>query len=218
MRRLVNTVMKNGAIWSGASRRSTGRLRRTYERFGHVYTEYKGLFWSHFYAALDWDDAEMWLEGAVQSEWSVSGMRHQRWETLGKDPNEKPNDGDVVVVESAEELQSLALADQTKDKRDIVEGPIYEGPDFGDEMPSGKSSAGKDSDEYEDFDEDTDSKNKGPKVKPFESFTDLPEDIQSAADEFKVCIIRHRADEWEEFAKDDMLGLLGALKQLVTAG
>ena len=47
-----------------------GRLRRVYERFGAVRNDYSGLYWSHYQAALDWDDAEMWLEGAVQNRWS----------------------------------------------------------------------------------------------------------------------------------------------------
>jgi len=45
-------------------------------------SQYEGLYWSHLQAALDWDDAEMWLEGAIQNQWSVSQMRGQRWETL----------------------------------------------------------------------------------------------------------------------------------------
>jgi len=65
----------------GVTPQHVGRLRRCYDRFGHVFGEYNGIFWSHFYAALDWDDAEMWLEGAVQNKWSVSGMRKERWET-----------------------------------------------------------------------------------------------------------------------------------------
>ncbi len=60
-----------------------GRLRRAFERFDAVREDYPGLYWSHFQAALDWDDAEMWLEGAVQSDWSIADMRHKRWETLG---------------------------------------------------------------------------------------------------------------------------------------
>ena len=58
----------------GVTPQHVGRLRRTFERFGHTFKEYQGIYWSHFYAALDWDDAEMWLEGAVQSKWSVSGL------------------------------------------------------------------------------------------------------------------------------------------------
>src|SRR6185295_7612698 len=67
----------------GISPQHVGRLRRVFERFGAVKDTYEGLFWSHFQAAIDWDDAEMWLEGAVQNEWSISQMRRQRWEALG---------------------------------------------------------------------------------------------------------------------------------------
>ena len=48
-----------------------GRLRRVFQRFGDVFDQYEGLYWSHFQAALDWDDAEMWLEGAIQDRKSV---------------------------------------------------------------------------------------------------------------------------------------------------
>ncbi len=60
-----------------------GRLRRVFERFGDTRDSYAGLYWSHFQAALDWDDAEMWLEGAVQNSWSIADMRRTRSETLG---------------------------------------------------------------------------------------------------------------------------------------
>ena len=45
-----------------------GRLRKVFVRFGSVWQEYPGLYWSHFYAALDWDDPELWLEGAIQNQ------------------------------------------------------------------------------------------------------------------------------------------------------
>src|SRR5690349_2194053 len=67
-----------------------GRLRRVFERFGNVRDDYNGLFWSHFQAALDWDDAELWLEGAVQNDWSISEMRHKRWETNGAIAENEP--------------------------------------------------------------------------------------------------------------------------------
>ncbi|MEQ1831365.1 MAG: hypothetical protein ABL921_35795, partial [Pirellula sp.] len=63
-----------------------GRLRRVYERFGQSYSSYPGLYWSHFLAAIDWDDAELWLEGAMRSRWSISEMRKTRWESNGGDP------------------------------------------------------------------------------------------------------------------------------------
>ena len=59
----------------GVTGQHVGRLRRVFQRFGPVHERYAGLYWSHFQAALDWADAEMWLEGAVQNGWSVSSMR-----------------------------------------------------------------------------------------------------------------------------------------------
>lgn len=196
----------------GVTSQHVGRLRRTSERFGSTYPDYKRLFWSHFYAALDWDDAEMWLEGAVQSKWSVSQMRKQRWETLGKIPEEKPNDGDIVIVEEDEETQSLALSDRVRNNdREYLEGPRYEGPDFGDEEESSSGrrknrNAGNGSNK---------SKSTTDGMRPFESFIDLPEDVSQAANQFKIAIINHRAEEWSEISQVDMLGLLDALKQLV---
>ncbi len=74
-----------------------GRLRRVFDRFGEVRDDYQGLYWSHFQAALDWDDAELWLEGAVQEGWSISQMRHQRWETHGAVADEEPRDDEQAV-------------------------------------------------------------------------------------------------------------------------
>ena len=77
--------------WSGqvggVTPQHVGRLRRVYERFGEVFGQYRGLYWSHFQAAVDWPDAEMWLEGAVQNGWTISQMRAQRWEAIGAPPS-----------------------------------------------------------------------------------------------------------------------------------
>ena len=190
----------------GVTPQHVGRLRRTFERFGHVYQEYTGIYWSHFYASLDWDDAEMWLEGAVQNRWSVSKMRHQRWETLGKIPDQEPRDQDVVATEAVEEAQSLELSENKRQNdRDYIEGPVHEGPDFGDEPAGSESTA------TVPFDEPT---TKSEPVRPFESFTDMPDDIAKIVDTFKVAIIRHKAEQWSSFPRQDLLGILDALKQL----
>ena len=197
----------------GVTPQHVGRLRRTFERFGHVYKEYDGVYWSHFYASLDWDDAEMWLEGAVQNKWSVSGMRQQRWETLGK-VGEAPNSAEIVATESVEETQSMALAENTRNNdRDYIEGPVHEGPDWGDEdAPSSSKST-----PTAEMDVETVEAEAPPKphaIRPFESFTDLPDDVMDAANAFKVAIINHKANEWSEISQEDMTGLLDALKQL----
>ena len=56
----------------GVTGQHVGRLRRVFARFGETHEQFAGLYWSHFQAALDWSDAEMWLQGAVSSGWSVA--------------------------------------------------------------------------------------------------------------------------------------------------
>lgn len=213
---------RSDEAWSqlvgGVTPQHVGRLRRTYDRFGHVYAEYEGVFWSHFYAALEWDDAEMWLEGAVQNRWSVSSMRKQRWETLGK-VGDAPTSR-IEMTEVAEETQSLALSDRPRNNdRDYVEGPVHEGPDWGEaDTPSGPQGSSNSDAPIDTEDASADPKEtKAPHhIRPFESFTDLPDDVMDAANGFKVAIIRHKAAEWEEISRDDMLAMLDALKQLAT--
>ena len=91
---------------SSVTGQHVGRLRRVYERFGEVHDQFEGLYWSHFQAALDWDDAEMWLEGGIQEHWSVSQMRKSRWEALGAPEELKPSDKDLVVAELNEDFES----------------------------------------------------------------------------------------------------------------
>ena len=56
-----------------------------------------------------------------------------------------------------------------------------------------------------------------PFVRPFENLADLPEDVGEAFESFKLSIIRHKADDWQAFAREDMLGTLEALKELTLA-
>ncbi len=216
----LSTSHYSDETWSrivgGVSPQHVGRLRRTYERFGAVFTEYSGVYWSHFYAALEWDDAEMWLEGSLQNKWSVSQMRLQRWEAMGGDPNAKPKASEIVDSEVEEELQSIAVSenlDATKKKEytdEYVPGPRDEAPDFGDE-PKGKSGSkdGDDDDRVE-----LTSEARSPAMRLFAEFNDLPSDIDAATESFKLCIIRHKADSWADFPREKMLALLDALKQL----
>lgn len=205
----------------GVTPQHVGRLRRTFDRFGSEYEDYQGLFWSHFYAALDWDDAEMWLEGAIQNKWSISQMRHQRWETLGKDPADKPRGDDIVSSEVAEESQTLALSEQNRQNdKNYAEGPVHEGPDFGDEVsgkggkPDADAIAKDVLDSDSEADSDSDSAQEEFTARPFESFHDLPDDVIEALNAFKIAIISHKTNEWQDVSRDDMLDLLDALKKL----
>ena len=157
----------------------------------------------------------MWLEGAIQNEWSVSKMRNSRWETMGKRPEDRPLVEQIVITEPDEESQLVAAA--TKDDKldgEYNDGPRHDGPDFGDEPKGGSKAGGKDDD---DDLVSAVSESTGVKVKPFEAYDDLPADIQSAANAFKIAIIKHKVDEWSEISLDDLHGLLDALKKLATA-
>src|SRR4029079_8558432 len=86
-----------------------GRLRRVYERFGGVFQDYPGLYWSHFQAAIDWNDAEMWLEGAIQNRWSVSEMRRERWQAFGGWEEQRRQDGEIVAAELDEDAAPVEI-------------------------------------------------------------------------------------------------------------
>jgi hypothetical protein len=199
-----------------------GRLRRVFQRFGDVYEEYEGLYWSHFQAALDWEDAEMWLEGSVQNQWSVSQMRRTRWETLGAVADEEPSDEDVVVAEVDEDFEpSLSAPPETvegaqpaaevQDEPAPAEGD--DSPEAAKPSPSEKLGADDGANIYADEDEDKTIDF----VRPFENLADLPDDLAEAFELFKLAILRHKAEQWQQISREDMLASLDALKELVVA-
>ncbi len=202
----------------GVTGQHIGRLRRVFERFGESNSQYDGLYWSHFQAALDWDDAEMWLEGTIQNKWSVSKMRKARWEAIGAPEELKPSEEDIITTELNEDL------DVREDHEPMVsqstvgdpdDNRVIEGPDFGDEDEE-MASVSKEADGgphiYSEDDNTT-----VPFVRPFENIPDLPEDVGEAFESFKLTIIRHKAEDWQQIAREDMLSALESLKELTLA-
>jgi hypothetical protein len=59
--------------------------RRVWETFGDVYRDYVKLKWSHFYMALNWDDAPECLQWADENEATVAEMRAWRRAQRGED-------------------------------------------------------------------------------------------------------------------------------------
>lgn len=185
-----------------------GRLRRVSEQFGQVRADYEGLYWSHFQAALDWDDAEMWLEGAVQSGWSVSHMRRQRWQALGAVAELEPHDQDIIVAELDEDVELEEQAqnlDSQADPATISEtvGLVQE-------------PGGVEDEESGEIDDEP------PKVavelfRPFENLAPLPADLADAFESFKLAILHHKVSDWNEISREDVLATLEALKQLAVA-
>ncbi|MEX2176858.1 MAG: hypothetical protein WD872_21000 [Pirellulaceae bacterium] len=205
-----------GRLVGGVTGQHAGRLRRVFQRFGGEYQQYNGLFWSHFQAALDWTDAEMWLEGAVGSGWSVARMREQRWETLGKLDGDRPQAADVVASETDEDFepaqkQSPVPHSITGEYDDVQAGPRHEGSDFGDQMatslPDRQAAAS--------WEEPTGTPVE--LVRPFENLPELPDDLADAFDAMKLALLHHKADGWAQVPLADAVHALDALKALASA-
>jgi hypothetical protein len=193
----------------------TGRLRRVYQRFATVRDEYHGLYWSHFQAALDWDDAEMWLEGAVQNRWSIAQMQGERSRTLGAlveegieatavevDEDAAADHGYMVPAADLPPASSAAMAEVAA----AAEAEVCEAEAS---QADGESVA---------FDTADDYAGDGPApLRPFENLPALPADLRDAFDGFKLAILHHRISNWQEVSREDVLATLEALRQLTLA-
>ncbi len=202
----------------GVTGQHIGRLRRVYQRFGSTYEQYRGLFWSHFFAASDWNDGEMWLEGAVQSHWSVSQMRNQRWETLGKVAADKPREEDEITSEKDEDLEASttreSIAPQIEGSYDAVQGPRHDGPDFGDEDAAGGTARQSFSDDEEAA---AASRNPVELIQPFADLPDLPADLGDAVDLLKLALLHHKTAGWNEISQQDAVKVIEALRAMILA-
>jgi hypothetical protein len=206
----------------GVTPQHVGRLRRTYVRFHGQQETYAGLFWSHFLAALEWNDAELWLEGAVQNGWSVSQMRSRRWKALGGDAAEEPQSSDVVTAEVDEDVPAALMSSEgdTAEIRDPSdfgeEGPRYEEADFGDEGPGDGADDGEGAGSVDGQGAEAPFDFPTPQ-RPFENLAALPSDLQEAFESFKLAILHHKLNEWRDVSTTDVVAALRALEQLAMA-
>ncbi len=205
-------------VWSrhvgGVTPQHVGRLRRVYHRFGEVREQYSGLFWSHFQVALDWEDAEMWLEGAVQNKWSVAKMRQTRAETLGLSQEEAMTPV-VAEVDLDEDFTADASAGEGAGGKLAGEPAAAERrtrEDDGDGTPSEQEAAAAD-----DVPFDVDEEPQEEAVRPFADLPDLPEDLQEAFETFKLAILRHKADDWSDVQPQHVVAALKSLELLIEA-
>jgi hypothetical protein len=206
----------------GVSSQHVGRLRRVFQRFGQVQKQYRGLYWSHFQAALDWQDAEMWLEGARASDCSVAQMRLTRWKTLGGLEADRPPTEDSFATEMDEDFVPAGEREGGAASQDAqlgaitgeyveVAGLAEDGPDGDDDSTSGvtgtepPSANGDDSAQAVEL------------IRPFEDLPELPDDLAEAFDAMKLAILRHKTDGWRHITARDVLRTLDALKALVAA-
>ena len=186
----------------GVTAPHVGRLRRVHDRFASTYQTYEGLYWSHFLAALDWDDAPLWLEGASREKWSVSRMREQRWQAHGAVESNRPMPGEIVTADTDEDVvlpaQGGGRTKEYGDDSGVSSGPVHEGPDFGDEEElmslTGETGAPR-------VDEQTSAESSatgGNVVQPFAGLPELPDDLADAIEVLKLAVLRHKTAGWAE--------------------
>ncbi len=198
-------------IVGDVSAQHVGRLRRVYERFHEVWRSYEGLYWTHFLVAIDWEDAEMWLEGALQNGWSVSQLRRQRWETLGSIEEDLPQDTDIVSDEFTIDASLEAVPS------DIVVEHLETigGADAGTTKKSkGAAPATHERKRFDDVDrllsyDPLSSLDEPPTI------DDLPGEFSRSLDQFASVIRKHKQTGWMELSQDVVLATLDSLRMLV---
>ncbi len=188
----------------------TGRLRRVFERFGNVRESYAGLYWSHFQVALDWHDAEMWLEGALHERWTISQMRASRAAALGTTATEPlPQDAPQWDEDSG-----------TVDETLVEIRPVDPAPSDADDDGFSEQSAafGHSAEAYE---SDVQLPAAPPAAAtarpPFAELRPFPDDLAEAFENFKLCILRHKLAGWTKVCLDDVLASLEALRAMAIA-
>jgi hypothetical protein len=201
----------------GVTSPHVGRLRRVFDRYGSTYQTYNGLYWTHFLAALDWDDAPLWLEGASQEGWSVAGMREQRWQANGAVDSQRPTNSQIVDVDTDEDVviptQGGGRIKSYGDEPGATAGKTYENADFGDEEELASMAGGAghaDSSTGNDSEPST-------TVQPFAGLPELPDDVSEAIELLKLAVLRHKTSGWEETDVATIQKYLDAVSVLMSA-
>ncbi|MGD9646509.1 MAG: hypothetical protein AB7U73_12410, partial [Pirellulales bacterium] len=181
-----------------------------------VQKSYDRLFWSHFQSAVEWSDAEMWLEGAVQNRWSVAEMRRARAEAIGQVPDDEVEAPAAEFDEDAAE-DTGAVISATPSLVADYDRANAEAQDVDEEYGDG-SFADQADDEYLDDDTATDQdRQREAAPAPLASLPQLPDDMADAFEAFKLSILRHKLAGWTDVSVDDVVAALSALKHLVLA-
>jgi hypothetical protein len=196
------------------SSQHVGRLRRVYHRFGPVESTYPGLYWSHFLAALDWADAEMWLEGAVRSGWSVSSMREERGRVLGavEQPDAALREVDAEWDDEASPADSASPANAPGSLSAIE--TVVDHP----EPAAGSGADVEDPEDHLDSAGDPHPREEARRAdsassdfRALEALGRLPEDLRDAIEDLKLAILRYKLDGWRQVNKTDVVACLEGL-------
>jgi hypothetical protein len=115
--------------------------RRVWESFATLRSEFPPLKWSHFYAALNWEDARSCLSWAAETDSTVAEMRAWRRAQRGEDLSIDSVEDDAVrfvsaepeFVHDAESLDGNAIGESSRSpgnqERAVLAGVARQGGD-----------------------------------------------------------------------------------------
>ncbi len=221
-----------------------GRLRRVYERFG-ASEPLPNLFWSHYQAALDWDDADDWLRKASDEKLSVAQTRIARWEKYGAPPARKPKESEIVVEEpdadvnpfndSDADFASFAPSDDDADyprsnggRREYESDDAPLSPERGEiggeqEKKTKKNKKGDEVDlgEFEGDDEPWEAeptrRSTADVLDGIAKLDPLPNDFAEAFESLKVAIMTRKLAAWDDVQPVQIAAYLSEIKRLLVS-
>ena len=163
---------------------------------------------AHFQAALDWDDAEMWLEGAIQNDWSVSQMRGRRWETLETPPAEQRREVAAEQAQLDEESKAESAVDSSE-VNSVQSTTATVSAGTSERAAGGEPTAASGSAAEKSTSENVASAAAPEQPARIEKRTklsvdveNLPDDLAEAFDAFKLAILHHKTSGWEAISCD----------------
>ena len=198
-----------------------GRLRRVFERFGDSHETYPGLYWSHFYAALDWDDAELWLQGAVENRWTVQQMQQQRSRALQQPPPPAPEEPEVFawsfpVTESAEPDGPTQIEPQADASPEPAVSEAAQAVQAAESSPA-EETAGAESEAGDEAEPGAPPARSKPVALGGAALPELPEDLIEPLEAFKLAVLHHKQTGWAQVSVQDVLQAVEHLRQFVLA-
>lgn len=221
-----------------------GRLRRVYERFGDS-EPLPNLFWSHYQAALDWEDADDWLRKASDEKLSVAQTRIARWEKYGAPPARKPKESEIIAEEPDADVNpfndsdaDFAAYDPTDPDADFprsnggrreyesgdetiapTEGEL--GGDKEKKAKKGKKDAEVDLGEFEGDDEPWESEptrqSTADVLDGMSKLDPIPTDFAEAFEALKVAIMTRKLAAWDDVQPVQIAAYLSATKRLLVS-
>ena len=180
-----------------------GRLRKVFIRFGSVWQDYPGLYWSHFYAALDWEDSELWLEGAIQNRWSITQMRSARSKAQEEVKHTTAQVDDIRLQDIQEDIvlgidASSRVASSRNKNNSTTEMPQLE-----DSVAFSRSKL------------NTETASPDPLSEQMLGESTWPKDLQKVFRRLEKILLKHKESTWKEVNRESVLMKFDQLKQQI---